>query len=103
MISLLPTIDEVYHQQFQVIQTLDLVKVYKLNDLVKNKIQRMRAAIFSRKRGKKGGLIKRKKGFIIFSLLPNSISLVDGLCYEIIKSSNLHFFFYLSQNVNHLQ
>ena len=93
MISLLPIIDEVYHQQFQVIQTLDLVKVSKLNDLVKNKIQRMRAAIFSRKRGKKDELIKRKKGLIIFSFLPSSISLVDGLCDEIIESSNLQIFF----------
>ena len=54
----------------------------------------MRAVIFSRKKKKKDRLIKRKKGFIIFDVdvLPNSISLVDGLCYEIIESSNLQFF-----------
>ena len=49
----------------------------------------MRAVISSRKKKKKDGL----KGFIIFDVLPNSISLVDGFCYEIIKSSNLQVFF----------
>ena len=35
---------------FEVIQEVDLVKVSKLNGLVMNKIQGMRAAVFSRKK-----------------------------------------------------
>ena len=37
---------------FEVIQEVDLVKVSKLNGLVMNKIQGMRAAVFSRKKEK---------------------------------------------------
>ena len=38
---------------FEVIQEVDLVKVSKLNGLVMNKIQGMRAAVFSRKKRKR--------------------------------------------------
>ena len=38
---------------FEVIQELDLVKLSKLNGLVMDKIQGMRAAVFSRKKRKR--------------------------------------------------
>ena len=44
----------------------------------------MRAEVFPREKKKKDGLIKKKNGFIVFVALRNSISLLDGLCYEII-------------------
>ena len=62
----------------------------------------MRAEVFPRKKKKKDGLIKKKNGFIVFVALRNSISLLDGLCYEIIWDHQMYKkFFHLSQNVNH--
>ena len=50
-------LESIFSQQtvklFEVIQEVDLVKLSKLNGLVMNKIQGMRAAVFSRKKRKR--------------------------------------------------
>ena len=74
---------------FEVIQEVDLVKVSKLNGLVMNKIQGMRAAVFSRKKEER--CIDQKEKWIhnLCCSAQQYLSLVDGLRYEIIESSDL--------------
>ena len=65
------------------------VKLFEVIQEVEQNTRNESSGFLQKKKKKKDKLIKRKNGFIICVNLPNSISLVDGLCYEIIESSNL--------------